>query len=154
MGKNQLATLPDEEFDADELAASIVEEEEELRAQALAEKPKKERKPRKQKLADEIEQSAAFEERVSLTAGAFTATGAALVEAANLQPPFTEEHGRVLAAAWVPVLDYYTGESENPLVPALITTGIVMMPYLYQVMQRGAEAKKRAAAEEAANVQS
>lgn len=147
MAKNQLATLPDDqEFDAEELANSIVDEEEELRAQSLpAEKPKKERKPRKLKVAEEIELSAAFEERVALTAGAITATGSALVEAAKLEPPFTEDHGRVLAAAWVPVLDYYTGESDNPLVPAIITTVIVMMPYAYQVMQRGAEAKKRAA---------
>ena len=93
------------------------------------------------------ESKAAREARLSALSFMFSATGRVVLNGMlKLQPPFSDEQGKVLAEAWLPLLDSYT---QSPLGVALTVTGGVLAPYLMQLFIRQQQAAAERAAQDA-----
>jgi hypothetical protein len=89
----------------------------------------------KAQLALESQADAARHARVRVLSIAFTATFGTLVHNWGMQPPFGSAQGEALAEAWDPVILQYLRES-GPVAQAVITTAVVMSPYMLQAAAR------------------
>jgi hypothetical protein len=113
----------------------------------------KRKRGRPSKAQTEAEQRASADagkaQRVGVLAVAFTSTIGGLVEHYEMSPPFTTQQGTALAEAWDPVILRYLSDS-GPVGQAVMTTVVIMLPYL---LQGAARARNRAVNRKAIHAQ-